>query len=67
MSEATDQQGSPSVWGGWHYEASENGVTDYAQLAINTARDRYFAGPGKNLTEAQKAARHWTVRKVVDP
>jgi hypothetical protein len=66
MSDATDVQGSPSVDGGWHWEASENGITDYAQLAINTARDRYFEKYGKRMTEAQKAAKHWTVRKVVD-
>ncbi|UXZ57092.1 hypothetical protein [Curtobacterium sp. Arg-1] len=66
MSEAMDPQGSPSVDGGWHYEATENGVTDYAQLAINTARDRYFERWGKQLSDAEKAAKHWTVQKVVD-
>lgn len=66
MSEATDPKGSPSVEGGWHYEASENGVTDYAQLELNRARDAYFERWGKSMTEAQKAAKNWTVRKVLD-
>lgn len=66
MSEATDPQGSPSVDGGWHWEAPEHGVMDYAQLEINKKRDAYFERYGKRMTEAQKAAMHWTVRKVLD-
>lgn len=66
MSEATDPQGNPSVDGGFRWEAPENGVLDYAQLEINQRRDAYFERYGKGMTDAQKAAMHWTVRKVVD-
>ncbi|MBT2502977.1 hypothetical protein [Curtobacterium sp. ISL-83] len=66
MSEATDARANPAVDGGWHYEATENGVTDYAQLAISTARDRYFERYGSRMTEAEKAAKQWTVRRVED-
>lgn len=66
MSEATDPLANPSVEGGWHYEASENGVIDYAQLAIEQARNAYFEKYGKRLSEAEKAAKQWTVKKVVD-
>ena len=66
MSEATDPQGSPSVEGGFHWEAPEKGVMDYAQLEINQRRDAYFERYGKRMTDAQKAAMHWTVQKVVD-
>lgn len=65
MSEATDPRANPSVEGGWHYEAAP--VTEFAQLAINTARDRYLEQYGKHMTDAQKAALHWTVRRVDDP
>lgn len=66
MSEATDPQGSPSVDGGFHWEAPENPVMDYATFEIHKRRDAYFERFGKRLTEAQKASMHWTVRKVVD-
>jgi hypothetical protein len=66
MSEATDPQANPSVDGGWHYEASENGVMDFAQLEIERARNAYFEKYGKRLSEAEKAAKNWTVRKVLD-
>lgn len=66
MSEATDPRANPSVPGGWHYEAVENGITDYAALEIATARDRYFERYGKRMTDAQKAAKHWTVHRVDD-
>lgn len=66
MSEVMDPRGSRATDGGWHYEASENGVTDNAELAINEARDAYLAKWGDRLTDAQKAAKHWTVRKVMD-
>ncbi|MFJ3381911.1 hypothetical protein ACIPJ2_16050 [Curtobacterium sp. NPDC090217] len=61
-----DPRGSRKTDGGWHYEASPNGVTDNAQLAINEARDAYFAQWGERLTDGQKAAIHWTVTKVLD-
>jgi hypothetical protein len=66
MSEATDPAANPAADGGWHYEATRNGVMDYAQLAINEARDAYFKQYGDKLTDAQKAAKQWRVQKVLD-
>lgn len=61
-----DPRGSTKTEGGWHYEASADGVIDNAELAINEARDAYLKKWGERLTDAQKGAIHWTVRKVMD-
>jgi len=66
MSEATDPQANPAVEGGWHYEATANGVMDYAELSIAEARDAYFKKYGERLTDAQKSAIQWRARRVDD-
>lgn len=66
MSEANDPRANPAVDGGWHYEAPEAGSVDYAQLAINEKRDAYFKIWGDRLTDAQKQALHWSVKRVDD-
>jgi len=66
MTEATDPAANPAAEGGWHYEAAENGVTDYAQLALNEASDAYFAKWGERMTPAQKAAKRFHVFRVMD-
>jgi hypothetical protein len=61
-----DPRGSKKTDGGWHYEASPNGVVDNAELEIAETRDAYLKKWGERLTDAQKAAIHWTVKKVMD-
>jgi hypothetical protein len=66
MSEATDPAANPAADGGWHYETTTNGVMDYAQLSLNETRAAYFKKYGDRMTEEQKAAKQWRVRKVLD-
>lgn len=61
MDEALDPQASPSVRGGWHYVVPAP-TRDYAQQAINAARDGYR----KKYPDADLDSLEWRVERIDD-